>query len=229
MQPPLTYIGVFFLSLLLFCIQAFAVEEEDDAYPEQDFLFFLEEAYTQDQGEWQFSLAAGYFDNLLEEETDGQAVSNRRTDLWLGLLGVEYGITNRLQIEFELPYLRQEIEEDEATGGDRGVGDVEFVLGYALIEEGSGSPQLTAGLEIIAPTGDEDAGLGAGAWGWGPFLALSKQVVPKWYLHANLALQMTNDAEEGGEKKDERELELSLIHISEPTRPPSTSRMPSSA
>ena len=215
MQPPITSTAVIFVSLLLFCVQAFAMEE--DEYAEQDFLFLLEEAYTQDQGEWQFSLSLGYFDNLEEEETDEQAVVDKRTDLWAGLLGVEYGITDRLQIELELPYLRQEIEEADETSRDSGIGDVEFALGYALIEEQRNAPQLTAGLEVVAPTGDEDNGLGAGAWGWGPFVALSKQVIPKLYLHANLAYQMTNDAEEDGEKQDERELEYGIAAVYQPT------------
>ena len=188
--------------------------EPDDEIEEQDFLFFLDEAYTQDNGEWQVSLSVGYFDNLREGTAEDEQAQH--SDLWIGLLGVEYGITDRLQVEFELPYLRLTVHEDE-TARDSGIGDLEFAVGYALIEETDESPQLTAGLEIIAPTGDESAGLGTGTWGWGPFLALSKQVSGQWYLHANLAFQISNNVEEDGERFDERELEYGLAAVYQPT------------
>ncbi len=218
MKTPGASTAIVFTSLLLICVPAFAVadEGEEDEYEEQDFLFFLEEAYTQEKGEWQFSLSVGYFDNLVEEETDEEIV-DKRTDLWTGFLGVEYGITDRLQIELELPYLRQRIEEGDETNRDNSVGDTEFAVGCALIEEDRELPQLMAGLEVIAPTGNEDVGLGSGAWGWGPFVAVSKQVIPKLYFHANLAYQITNNAEEEGEKKDERELEYGIAAVYQPT------------
>lgn len=59
-----------------------------------------------------------------------------------------------------------------------GLGDMALTLGYILLFEGQGVPQLRAYVEGQLPTGDEDKGLGTGGYGVEGGLELFKWVGP---------------------------------------------------
>lgn len=194
-------------------------EEEGEGGEEQDFLFLMSEAYTQRQGEWQFGFSAGYFDNLEAteiDEADEDELLDVETNAYQYDLEVEYGITDRLQVEFAIPYLSEEVTTAGDENTEDGIGDIELGIGYALLQEKDGLVALTAGLEVSAPTGDEGKGLGAGSWGWEPYLGISKSFAEKFFVHAQVSYGITNNAEEDGEEVDEREIGYGVAVVYRP-------------
>ena len=151
------------LSSVAFGLSTPAFADADDGLDEaaHEFLFLIEEAYTQEAGEWQFGVA---FDHAFEGSVSQYSVE------------VEYGITERLQLEAELPVTDGE--------GVYGVGDVEFSVAYALLKESEGaSPEFTIAVSAVAPTGDADDGLGTGDWGFEASAQLSKKLRDGLYAH----------------------------------------------
>ncbi len=148
-----------------------ADDDDGQEFEQQDFLFQLEEAYTQEAGEWQIGAKADF-----------------AFDPWTALyeLEVEYGLTDRLQVSVELPI----VDGEEGSG----VGDMEFAVDYALVkDQGGRAPELTVGFGASAPTGEADDGTGAGAWGYEASFRASKQVVPTVYAHALFAYEWVPD------------------------------------
>ena len=126
--------------LLLACLAlplspALADDDDEDEEGEQhETLFLIEEAYTQEEGEWQIGFA-------LEQSLDGE--SEREWEL-----EIEYGLTERLQAEVEI-----EIEEED---GETEVEDIGIGLAFALVEEEAGSrPEITMGGSVLIPSGSD--------------------------------------------------------------------------
>jgi len=169
-----------------------------------DFLFLTDEAYVQEEGEWQFGVSIGYWDRVADDDAGEDALQHSVS----AALEIEYGITERLQIELELPYLSHKAEETTASG----IGDAEVGSGYAIVRETDSLPAVTAGIEFSLPTGDEDRDMGAGAWGYEGFVAVSKHI-SDLFLHASISYGRTDDAigEEG--KVDESEIGYRLAVV----------------
>ena len=156
-------------ALTIFASQPALADDDDDfgEFEGQEFLFQLEEAYTQEAGEWQ--VGAGFDKSFDPSES-------------LFEFEVEYGITDRLQVAVEFPLLSE--------GGETGVGDIEFAVDYALLKEtGEGMPELTIGFGAAAPTGDEVNGFGVGGWGYEVSLRASKQIHENVFAHATGAFE----------------------------------------
>lgn len=130
---------------------------DDGFFVEQDYLFLLEEAYTQEKGEWQASFA---WDRGLDSQHNNFGIE------------FEYGITDRFQVTAELPLAR--------GAGTTRAGDLEFAADYALLKEADGDiAELTLGVGASAPVGDDE--IGAGEWGYEVSLRASKQLAPDIY------------------------------------------------
>ncbi len=85
-------------------------------------------------------------------------------------LSAQYGISNRLQAEINIPYInykmyvnsRQELPELDfysMEGGEqsgKGLSDMEIALHYQLLKPEYGSRFLTAGVYVIIPTGNSE-------------------------------------------------------------------------
>lgn len=150
--------------------------EESPSFQQQDFLFLLEEAYTQEAGEWQASAS------LDRQFNPGSSLVE---------LDLEYGITERLQLSVQLPWSHEP--------GASGLSASELAIDYAVLkDEGFATPELTIGAAVIAPTGDDDVSLNG--WGYEVSLRTSKLVLPATYVHGMVAYErVTSEGESAAE------------------------------
>ena len=210
--PP-RILGFTLCSLMSFSLVLADYDDEEEE-PEQDFLFLNEEAYVQEEGEWQIDLStsfAGGLEKELESE-DELSEAMAEFDEFTFELAMEYGFTEDFQVEMELLWMQVDGSlEDGADPADfefddsvSGIADAEIAFAYRLLEESEEQPTVTIALEIMAPIGDDE--FTADTWGFGPSIAVSKSLERAGYIHANLGYEIVNGAVEGDEEVDEREL-----------------------
>lgn len=185
---------------------AFADGDDDDdehEAPEQDFLFLLDEAYTQEEGELQLDFSVDVATDLTEEEGAFESSADETTYS----LAFEYGITDNLTVEAEIPFISYEVEVGAEEVDESGIGDIEIELAYQFVRESAGTPALAFSIGVAAPTGDHEKGLGTDTWGYELALNLSRNFADDWFFHANLGYEQVNDAKEGDDEEvDETEL-----------------------
>jgi hypothetical protein len=134
----------------VFCTSP-AVADDDDhadanALPQAVHeLFLTESVFPNEQGEYQPFVAADY--------------QRHSSDSWNTLLnvGLEYGITDRLQASVSIPWVA--IHDDDDSGS--GAGDVSAELFYNLIPT-TAPISLSLAAELTFPTGNEERGFGEG-------------------------------------------------------------------
>lgn len=164
-------------SILLVPDQALASDSEEE-FEGQEMLFLLEEAYTQQKGEWQIGAA-------LSQSLDGQ--SERGWEL-----EIEYGFTDRFQAFAELPIL-------DGPHGNDGFGDPEIGLDYAILKDTGGSvPEFTVGAAIILPVGNNQNGPGSGGLGYQLSARISKALTPDIFIHGLAEYEAVPDARKDG-------------------------------
>lgn len=168
--------------------------EADKDFEEQQFLFMLEEAYTQEVQEWQVGSSLAYFDHQVSIEGSERKVK----DLWSWETEIEYGLQEGLQIELEIPFQDLSTREDGETTRNHDVSDIELGVGVRLLEEEIDSlwfPTLTLSVGAVLPTGDWREGLGSDHLGWETQLAASK-VIGDFVVHVLGGVGFTDDAKE---------------------------------
>jgi len=128
------------------------------------FLFFIEEAYLQEAGEWELSAATVYQEELPEADFDAAE--------WNSMLELEYGLARWLELEVELPWMWWKAGDKEESG----LADVEGSLKFLLLQEREQSlrPTLSASVGVSLPSGDWKKGLGMGTTGYELGLGLGK-------------------------------------------------------
>ncbi len=188
------------------CLLLSAQGSEEAHEREQQFLFFLEEGYMQEFEEHQISLQTLSYNELTDVEDGEQTI----TDSSEVLLEWEYGITEWLAVEIEMPYLWVDVQESDETLEASGLGDMEVATVFRMSEEGDKMPAMAISFEAALPTGDDDSGLGSGEFGWGVALNLSKHLGSGLYLHSNVGWEFTDGATEDEESVDEQELFIGL-------------------
>ena len=101
-------------------------------------------------------------------------------------LKVEYGITDRLQFEAQLPHVSL-----VPAGGAResGIGDTGLGLSYNLRPGGGKRTAVSLGFEVTLPTGSEAKGLGGGTTTIEPSLVAARQV-GKGQMHLSLGTEL---------------------------------------
>ena len=129
------------LAALLFLFGSNARSEEAEVGTQ--FLFFIEEAYLQEVGEWEDSAASAYQENLPEADLDASE--------WNSMLELEYGLAKWLELEVELPWMWWKAGNQEESGP----GDVEASLKFLLMQEKEQSlrPTLSASVGVSLPSG----------------------------------------------------------------------------
>jgi len=130
----------------------------------QDNSFLLEEAYNQEDGVVQHIQSFQYMHG-------GD---------WAYTFTQEWPVpTQKHQLSYTIPYLRLDEERP-----DTGLGDILLNYRYQAVLEGpiAFSPRMS----LILPTGNEDWGLGTGAWGLQGNLPLSVELSDRWVTHWNL-------------------------------------------
>ena len=126
-----------------------AQEEDEEGPEEQDLLFLSDEAYTQEAGELQVALAGALG---WRGEADARATAAARWEVTT-IAEVEFGLTDRLQVAAELPWVRSRFPDAEAVADPGGrvetdLGAVEVELAFALLEEEGGeAPEVSVALE----------------------------------------------------------------------------------
>lgn len=164
-------------SILLIPHQAHASGSGDE-FEGQEILFLLEEAYTQEKGEWQIGAAVS------------QSLEGPDERGWE--LEVEYGLTDRLQVFVELPVL-------DGPRGNGGVGDPEIGLDYAILKDTGGStPEFTVGAAVTLPVGDNGNGPGNGGLGYQLSARISKALAPDVFIHGLTEYEAVPDARQNG-------------------------------
>jgi peptidoglycan-associated lipoprotein len=90
-------------------------------------------------------------------------------------LALGYGITERIQISFQVPYTWY--EADKANFNGDGFDDLSLGLGYRFLDEAGWVPALSVIGYGVAPTAERSEGLGTNEWSLGAALAASKTLV----------------------------------------------------
>lgn len=167
----------------------------------QEFLFLLDEAYLQYQGQWQVEFQSEYLSGKKTIEGDEKT----KQSMWQWTAAAEYGLTDWLQFEIEVPFAsvyRKTIDDGEITRLEKaGIADIETSLKLRLFEEQENellSPMISAVFSINWPSGSWRRGLGCDVYGFGWGLCFSK-TMENWAYHINVELGIANDAREAGE------------------------------
>lgn len=185
--------------------------DSQEEFEGQQFLFMNEDAYTQEQDQWQLSFTSQYLDRKKTREGDEVKIKDR----WQWITEAEYGLSEWLQVSLEVPFAsvhNKTIEEGEATHLDKaGIGDIETGVRIKWLEEDDQwwQPTVSVGFGLSWPTGRWRHDLGTDRYGWEANLLFSK-TTEKWAYHLSGGFGMTDDAREQGEseKSDIEEFEL---------------------
>lgn len=180
----------------------------------QDFLFLIEEAYTQRQNEIQFAMMGSYFHHNVEIEKeiedDEVNITKNKTNQFESIYEIEYGITDRLQVEAEFSYVDISKNTNEHKYRHKSIGNTSLGLSYALIKENNNLPEIAVGLEIAAPTENKRKSLGilSKNWHYGSFIGLSKAIQDNLFLHLRAEYETIRNVKTTDGKIDEHEIGL---------------------
>ena len=172
--------SAFVASLFLSPIAAIA---DDDI--EHDFLFLLEEAYTQEKDEWQIGLS---YSQLSIDDSD-QVDQEQTIEL-----GIEYGLTNHFQVELTLPYKFVDFYSNADDSDASGFGNAEFELGYKVLEEQSWWPTISVGGGIEIAASDKD-GIREDSNSFEAFINASKYIDDVGFIHLTLTYEESEEDE----------------------------------
>ncbi|HWV16640.1 MAG TPA: hypothetical protein VN030_14500 [Cellvibrio sp.] len=146
----------------------------------EDNSFLIEEAYNQGAGVVQYIQAYQY---------------SHETREWIYTFTQEMPVFDQThQFSYVIP-----IAHVEDSNGEAGIGDILINYRYQLIanETLAVAPRLS----LIAPTGDEDKGLGMGTTGYQVNLPVSILLNDRWITHWNLGATYTPDVSDGIHRK----------------------------
>ena len=200
--------------LLLAGSQAYAdlngQTEDHEPTPILDEFFFTETVHPQEKGEFQFTTRA--LATKDDDEGDTEAIS----------IGIEYGITDSLQVEAEwVAWNRVEGVEDDEDDHD-GSGDMEVGVKYAFEENQENGVRVAIGFDVTIPLGDVDKDLGEGFWVYEPYVVVSKDFGEDTNLTFNLSYgfldrdEYPDERDEAEPEADEIEVGLGLVHAFAP-------------
>lgn len=103
-----------------------------------------------------------------------------------------YGLTENLELSVEIPYL---IHDLKGGSSQEGIGDVNLVAKYLLIEEGEKNPAFAVKGVAKLDNGDYDNGLGSGDKDYSLFAVASKAIGPVT-LHGQFGYTWVGDEED---------------------------------
>jgi hypothetical protein len=124
---------------------------------------------------------------------------------WVGAF--EYGLTDRWQVECEVPYVFRNPDDSHSVNG---LGDIELGTRYAIRDFRTQPWALDVGLGVGLPTGDQTKELGEGRVSLEPRFTLSQWFGP---VNAQLNGGWQHAVSNGGEEpKDEFTYNLALVY-----------------
>jgi hypothetical protein len=101
----------------------------------------------------------------------------------------------RNQFEIAVPFDIQERDDGSWSGG---IGDFALGVKRALAHDRAGTRIVSAGIEVILPTGEEDAGRGTGTTILEPFGAYGQVLPWEAFLHLGAGLELPADRDRAG-------------------------------
>lgn len=103
-----------------------------------------------------------------------------------------YGLTDNLELSVEIPYL---LHNPKAGGSEEGIGDINVVAKYLLIQEGDKNPAFTVKGVAKFDNGDYDKGLGSGDKDYSLFAVASKSI-GQVTIHGQVGYTWVGDEED---------------------------------
>lgn len=100
-----------------------------------------------------------------------------------------YGITERIELSLEIPYLFHNYKEEN---DENGVGDINIVSKFLLFEEKESFPAFALKGIIKTNSGDEERGFGSGDWDYS-IVAASSKTLGNLMVHAMLGYTFIGD------------------------------------
>ena len=218
MRPKMTF-GFVLTVILIAGIGSIVFAE--DRFQGQQFTFMSQEAYTQEKDSWQVSFTSQYLDRKTSRESDDVTLTSQ----WEWTAEVEYGLTDWLQFEAEIPFTHvkhKTTEDGESTHiSETDIGDVETGVRIRLFGEDRDvwwSHTVSAGFVVIWPSASWREDFGADRFGVEASLAMSK-TYDNWAYHLSGGFGLTDDTREQGEssKTDVEAFELGAALVYSPT------------
>lgn len=187
--------------VIMLSVAASVTQADEHEFEGQQFLFLTEDAYTQEEGEWQVSFVSQYSERKRSKEGD----EKKQKDRWQWITEIEYGLTDRLQFEVGIPFAHvdKKTTEDGTTThlSETGISDIETGMRLKLFDEDQSkwwSSTVSAGFGIAWPSGRWRKDLGTDRFGWETNLAMSK-TSERWAYHLAGGFGMVDGAREQGE------------------------------
>lgn len=162
-------------TLILFLMQSllsFGQSEQTVLPTERKEFTIITEPYTLYKGFFRAGMALQYSSiyKIFNENGERVPISNSSGRTWSSLLILQYGVTDRLQLNVDLPYTQQDLflsyqgelpgaavfEQQKLEGKGKGIGDLSIGLGYQLFTENESRPSLKISPTLVIPTGQEN-------------------------------------------------------------------------
>jgi len=146
-----------------------------------------------------------------EFDADGKyhgLAKNDKKNQYQEQLFMQYGITDKLEIDAQAVYQENYIKQDGVSARKSGFGDSYLFLRYCVLEEKNWLPHLTGLLQLRIPTGKyqhlnldklEADSMGNGSWDPGFGLNLTKKIKP-FIFHADAIFSFPQKVMIDGEK-----------------------------
>lgn len=164
-------------SIILTCfvgvsLNIYAQSEQEVLPTERKELTVITEPYTLYKGFFRGGIAMQYsaLYKIFDENLDRVPISNASGRTWFAQLVLQYGITDRVQINVDLPYRRQDLflsyvgelpganvfEQQKLEGRGAGLGDISLGAAYQLLTETATRPSIKFTGTVFIPSGQKD-------------------------------------------------------------------------
>lgn len=129
------------------------------------------------------TIGAGKYQLEINGEYGHEKEDEVTTETTQGAATLSYGLNESMDLVIGLPYQHIRTTDDTAVMTDNGFSDTSLEIKWRFYEHDDWSLALKPGLTL--PTGDDEAGFGAGKVSCHLFSILSKKMDP-WAFHLNL-------------------------------------------
>ena len=141
--------------------------------------FAMHPLITDDAG----TIGAGKYQLEVNGEYGHEKENGVTTETTQGAASLSYGLNESMDLIIGLPYQHVRATDDTTVMTDNGFADTSLEVKWRLYEHDDWSLALKPGITL--PTGDDEAGLGAGKASYRLFSIISKEMNP-WAFHLNL-------------------------------------------
>lgn len=151
---------------------ALAQTEQEVLPAERKALTIITEPYTLYKGFFRAGVALQYSGlyKIFDKNGDRVPISNSSGKTWSSLLLLQYGITDRLQVNIDVPIIFQDLflsyrgelpgsntfQQQKLEGKGRGLSDISIGAAYQLVTESHTRPSLRFTGTLVLPTGTKN-------------------------------------------------------------------------